>query len=132
MTDINILMYAQRQHSHNSGQTSSHSRPPPSQPVATIRLSPNEIRRAIEGISMGSQPRVQNFSHISTPTPDTTTGPSRPTTTDTYACPVFPKRFMERRSSEVICELELWKKVTMIGQASRWAWRGVCMTVKPY
>ncbi|UJR24993.1 hypothetical protein I4U23_006354 [Adineta vaga] len=63
---------------------------------------------------------------------DTTTGPSRPTTTDTYACPVFPKRFMERRSSEVICELELWKKVTVIGQASRWAWRGVCMTVKPY
>ncbi|CAF1032650.1 unnamed protein product [Adineta ricciae] len=61
-----------------------------------------------------------------------TTGPNRPTTTDTYSCPIFPKRCMERRNTEVICELELWKKTTVIGQASRWAWRGICMTVKPY
>jgi HrpA-like RNA helicase len=42
------LWYAQRQRSANSGQTSSHSRPPPSQPVATIELSPNEIQRVTE------------------------------------------------------------------------------------
>ncbi|CAF1326895.1 unnamed protein product [Adineta steineri] len=61
-----------------------------------------------------------------------TTGPSRPTTLDTYSCPVFCKRSIERNPTEVICELELWKKTAIIGQTSRWAWRGVCMTVKPY
>jgi hypothetical protein len=61
-----------------------------------------------------------------------TTGGSRPATLDTYSCPVFCKRSIERRPTEVICELELWKKTTAMGQASRWAWRGVCMTVKPY
>lgn len=61
-----------------------------------------------------------------------TTSNSRNTMMDIYSCPVFYKRTMERRSSEVVCELDLWKKTTNIGQASRWAWRGVCMTVKPY
>jgi ATP-dependent RNA helicase DHX36 len=42
------LWYAQRQRSANSTQTSSHSRQPPSQPVATIELSPNEIQRVTE------------------------------------------------------------------------------------
>jgi len=42
------LWYAQRQRSTNSAQRSSHSRPPPSQPVATIELSPNEIQRVTE------------------------------------------------------------------------------------
>ncbi len=42
------LWYAQRQRSGNSVQRSSHSRPPPSQPVATIELSPNEIQRVTE------------------------------------------------------------------------------------
>jgi HrpA-like RNA helicase len=42
------LWYAQRQRPANSGQTSSHSRPPPSQPIATIELSPNEIQRVTE------------------------------------------------------------------------------------
>lgn len=59
-------------------------------------------------------------------------GPVRPTVTDTYSCPVFTKRAMERTPKEVLCELELWKKTAAVGQASRWAWRGICMTVKPY
>jgi dynein heavy chain len=51
---------------------------------------------------------------------------------DVYSCPVFSKRSMERRPTDVICELDLWKKITNAGQTSRWAWRGICMTVKPY
>ena len=62
---------------------------------------------------------------------DTTTN-SRTTALDIYSCPVFPKRSAERRSNDMICELDLWKKTSNLGQASRWAWRGVCMTVKPY
>ncbi|CAF3351101.1 unnamed protein product [Rotaria sp. Silwood1] len=57
---------------------------------------------------------------------------SRATILDIYSCPVFYKRLPERRPTEVVCELDLWKKTTNVGQASRWAWRGACMTVKPY
>ena len=39
------LWYAQRQRSANSGQASPHRRSRPSQPVATIELSPHEIQR---------------------------------------------------------------------------------------
>ncbi|CAF0874114.1 unnamed protein product [Rotaria sordida] len=60
------------------------------------------------------------------------TSNTRATALDIYSCPVFYKRSPERRPTEVVCELDLWKKTTNIGQASRWAWRGVCMTVKPY
>jgi len=42
------LWYAQRQRSSNSGQNSPRSRPRPSQPVATIELSPHEIQRVTE------------------------------------------------------------------------------------
>jgi HrpA-like RNA helicase len=42
------LWYAQWQRSRNPTQTSSHSRAPPSQPVANIELSPNEIQRVTE------------------------------------------------------------------------------------
>ncbi|CAF3439639.1 unnamed protein product [Rotaria sp. Silwood2] len=42
------LWYAQRQRSANSAKKSSHSRPPPSQSVATIELSPHEIQRVTE------------------------------------------------------------------------------------
>jgi dynein heavy chain, axonemal len=63
---------------------------------------------------------------------DMTTG-SRMSAIDTYPCPVFPKRSGDRRPTDVICELDLWKKAnTTGGQISRWAWRGVCMTIKPY
>jgi hypothetical protein len=57
---------------------------------------------------------------------------NRSTSVDTYSCPVFCKRSIERRPTEVICELDLWKKTANTGIMSRWAWRGVCMTVKPY
>ncbi|CAF3476774.1 unnamed protein product [Rotaria socialis] len=57
---------------------------------------------------------------------------SRTATLDVYSCPVFYKRSIERRSNEVVCELDLWKKTNNVSQTSRWAWRGVCMTVKPY
>lgn len=60
------------------------------------------------------------------------TSNSRSTALDIYSCPVFSKRSAERKPSDVICELDLWKKTSNVGQASRWAWRGVCMTVKPY
>ena len=42
------LWYAQRQRSANPSQASSRSRPPPSQPVATIELSAYEIQRVTE------------------------------------------------------------------------------------
>jgi HrpA-like RNA helicase len=42
------LWYAQRQRSANSAPKSSHSHLPPSQPVATIKLSPHEIQRVTE------------------------------------------------------------------------------------
>ncbi|CAF4287028.1 unnamed protein product [Rotaria sp. Silwood2] len=42
------LWYAQRQRSANSARASSKSHPPPSQPVATVELSPNEIQRVTE------------------------------------------------------------------------------------
>jgi hypothetical protein len=61
-----------------------------------------------------------------------TIGNNRATILDIYSCPVFCKRSIERRPTDVVCELDLWKKTTNVGQASRWAWRGVCMTVKPY
>jgi hypothetical protein len=61
-----------------------------------------------------------------------TVNPNRATATDVYSCPVFYKRSMERRPTDVICELDLWKKTTNVGLMSRWAWRSVCMTVKPY
>jgi hypothetical protein len=61
-----------------------------------------------------------------------TTSSSRSTATDVYSCPVFFKRSIERRPTDVICELDLWKKTTNVGVMSRWAWRSVCMTVKPY
>ena len=57
---------------------------------------------------------------------------SRATIVDSYWCPVFYKRSTEGCATELVCELELWRKLANIGQASRWAWRGVCMTVKPY
>lgn len=60
------------------------------------------------------------------------TSNNRSATLDVYSCPVFYKRSIERRPTEVVCELDLWKKTNNIGQASRWAWRGVCMTIKPY
>jgi dynein heavy chain len=63
--------------------------------------------------------------------PDTTIS-NRSTQMDVYSCPVFYKRSIERRPTDVICELDLWKKVPNTGLPSRWAWRGVCMTVKPY
>lgn len=61
-----------------------------------------------------------------------TSNASRATTLDIYSCPVFCKRSVERRPTDVICELDLWKKTTNAGLLSRWAWRSVCMTVKPY
>jgi hypothetical protein len=61
-----------------------------------------------------------------------TTSSTRSTTLDIYSCPVFFKRSTERRPTDVICELDLWKKTTNIGLTSRWAWRSICMTVKPY
>lgn len=61
-----------------------------------------------------------------------TTSTNRSTATDIYPCPVFCKRSIERRPTDVVCELDLWKKTTNTGVMSRWAWRGVCMTVKPY
>jgi hypothetical protein len=63
--------------------------------------------------------------------PDTTSS-SRTSIMDIYSCPVFCKRSIERRPTDVVCELDLWKKTTNTGLMSRWAWRGVCMTVKPY
>jgi len=61
-----------------------------------------------------------------------TVNPTRSAALDVYSCPVFCKRSIERRPTDVICELDLWKKTTNTGVMSRWAWRGVCMTVKPY
>ncbi|CAF0936921.1 unnamed protein product [Rotaria sordida] len=46
------------------------------------------------------------------------TSNTRATALDIYSCPVFYKRSPERRPTEVVCELDLWKKTTNIGQAS--------------
>ena len=60
------------------------------------------------------------------------TSNSRATSLDTYSTPLFYRRSTDRHPSTVICEIDLWKKTNNSSQTSRWAWRGVCMTAKPY
>jgi HrpA-like RNA helicase len=68
------LWYAQQQRSANSAQKSSHSRPPPSQPVATIKLSPNEIQRVteVQQLFKHQQQTRKNFKESSSNNEDNT------------------------------------------------------------